>query len=63
MYDSGSYSSYPHNLEELKCSKNFKDVIGFEQIDILLNAIEFRGDASGHATINLENSTKIYYAY
>lgn len=59
----GRIRVYPHNLEELKCSKNFKDVIGFEQIDILLNAIEFRSDASGHATINLENSTKIYYAY
>ena len=59
----GRIRVYPHNLEELKCSKNFKDVIGFEQIDILLNAIEFRSDASGHATINLENTTKIYYAY
>lgn len=52
-----------HREEEIQFSSNLNDVIGYKQIDVLLNAIEFRSDASGHATINLQNANKIYYAY
>ncbi len=59
----GRMRMHPHKAENIQFSSNINEVIGVPQIDVLLNSIEFRSDASGHATINLENYDKLYYAY